>query len=350
MGLEFDQKSAWEMALTLGLGAAGGAIALWAGFPAPFLTGPAIAVTLAGLSGLSLSVPNLLRDACFVMIGLSMGSGVTPEVLETIDVYPLAFLFLTLSLLATFFVGRFILNHLWRLDRKSAVLASSPGHLSFILGLSSQSNVDVPTVSIIQSIRVMALTVVVPFAASFMGLTSMEPGPQPASMPLSALFILVPPALILGWIFTRLKLPAAFLLGGMIISTGVHVSGWVTGQIPPLFAIIAFTIMGSLIGTRFANITPRQLAKAAGAGVTSMLIAAFFALAAGYAASLALDMPLAQLLIAFAPGGLEAMAAMAIIMDVDTTFVAAQHVFRLFLLTFLAPFVLAWEDRRQSNV
>lgn len=349
MGQHFDQKAIKEMALTLGLGASGGAIAYWAGFPAPFLTGPAIAVTLAGLSGLSLSVPNLLRDGCFVMIGLSMGSGVTPEVLETIEVYPLAFLFLILSLLATFFIGRSILNHLWKLDRSSAALASSPGHLSFILGLSSQSKADVATVSIIQSIRVMALTVVVPFAASFMGLTSMEPGPQPASMSLASLAILLPLALLLGWVFAHFKLPAAFLLGGMVVSTGAHISGLVVGQIPPILSIAAFTIMGSLIGTRFSNITPHQLAKAAGAGVTSMMIAATFAFWAGYLASIWLDMPLAQLLIAFAPGGLEAMAAMAIIMDVDTTFVAAQHVFRLFLLTFLAPIVLAREEKREKQ-
>lgn len=349
MGQRFDQKAIKEMALTLGLGAIGSAIAFWAGFPAPFLTGPAIAVTIAGLSGLSLSVPNLLRDGCFVMIGLSMGSGVTPEVLKTIEVYPFAFVILTLSLLATFFVGRLVLNHLWKLDRSSAALASSPGHLSFILGLSSQSKADIPTVSIIQSIRVMALTVVVPFAASLMGLTPMEPGVQPVSMSFTALATLVPIALLLGWGLGRLKLPAAFLLGGMVISTGAHVSGLVAGQIPPIFAMTAFMIMGSLIGTRFSNITPHQLAKAAGAGVTSMMIAVLFALLAGYIASGWLELPLAQLLIAFAPGGLEAMAAMAIIMDVDTTFVAAQHVFRLFLLTFLAPIVLAREERRQNQ-
>jgi len=46
---------------------------------------------------------------------------------------------------------------------------------------------------------------------------------------------------------------------------------------------------------------------------------------------------------------LEAMAAMAVIMDVDTTFVAAQHVFRLFFLSFFAPMVLAFDDKMERK-
>ena len=155
----------------------------------------------------------------------------------------------------------------------------------------------------------------------------------------------LPAAAMIGLGLQRIKFPAAFLLGGMVASTLVHVSGVVEGQVPNWLAILAFTVMGSIIGTRFSNVTLDQLRRAAGAGVAAMSVASTMAVSGGVLAAWLLDMPLAQLLIAFAPGGLEAMAAMAIIMDVDTTFVAAQHVFRLFLLTFLAPAVLMWEDK-----
>ena len=341
--------SAKQTITTLSFGALGGVLAWYAGFPAPFLTGSAIAVTLACLSGLVLDIPGFIRNICFIAIGLSMGAGVTPEVLETLGIWPVAFVILSLSLLGTFFGCRWILSRFWQFDRRSAILASSPGHLSFILGLSSQSNVDIPAISIVQSIRVMVLTVVVPFAVALLGLAEGQGGPRPPHMELVALISLVPVALALGWVLLKVKAPAAYLLGGMIASTVAHATALVEGQIPTWLAIMAFTIMGSIIGTRFSNISFKQLRRAAGAGLASVSVAAIMAIAAGSFAAWLLDMPLAQLLIAFAPGGLEAMAAMAVIMDVDTTFVAAQHVFRLFLLTFLAPIVLAYEDRRNSS-
>ncbi|MCV6546465.1 MAG: AbrB family transcriptional regulator [Cohaesibacter sp.] len=335
-----------QVSLTLSIGSIGGLLAYLAGFPAPFLTGSSIAVTIGGLLGLSLHIPALIRNICFIGIGLSMGAGVTPKVLETIGIWPLAFLILIASLLGTFFGGRFFLIRFWAMDRPSATLASSPGHLSFILGLSSQGKADVATISIIQSIRVMALTVAVPFAVSFMGLAGGDTSARTLLyMSLWDLALLVPMAALVGWTFIKLNFPAAFLLGGMLISTLTHASGLIEGQIPDWLTIFAFTIMGSLIGTRFSNVSMDQFRKAAGAGLLAVVWSGLMALGAGLVAAHLLNLPLAQLLIAFAPGGLEAMAAMAVIMDVDTTFVAAQHVFRLFFLSFLAPMMLAWDQK-----
>ncbi|PLW75990.1 AbrB family transcriptional regulator [Cohaesibacter celericrescens] len=341
-----DDNKSIQVGITLSLGALGGTIAFYAGFPAPFLTGSAILVTLACLLGLTLRIPNLLRNACFVAIGLSMGSGVTPQVLETIGLWPMAFGILTLSLLGTFFGCRWMLGRYWHYDVRSATLAATPGHLSFVLGLSSQNNVDIASISIVQSIRVMVLTVVVPFAVTALGLNSGVHAMAPPQMALSALLWLAPVAALIGWGMNRFRLPAAYLLGGMMVSTLTHATGVVIGQIPPWLTMIAFTIMGSLIGTRFSNVTWHQLKNAAGAGLAAVLVASGMAVLAGTIGSWWLGLPLPQLLIAFAPGGLEAMAAMAVIMQVDTAFVAAQHIFRLFVLTFLAPAVLLWEDRK----
>jgi len=42
-------------------------------------------------------------------------------------------------------------------------------------------------------------------------------------------------------------------------------------------------------------------------------------------------------LIAFAPGGLETMAAMSVILGIDPTFVATHHIARLLMLTVIVP-------------
>lgn len=338
-----------DVPLTLALGGAGGLVAALLGFPAAFLTGSALAVTAGSLAGLQLRIPPAFRNLCFIAIGLSMGAGVSPDVLETMATWPAAFLMLTGNLLLIFMGCYWLLRQVWRFNRETSVLASSPGHLSYILGLSSQTGADIPSISIIQSIRVLALTVLVPFSVSFMVLGRPAAGPLPAALPPSSLAASFVMAFLLGWCLQRVKVPAAFLLGGMLVSTGTHITGVMTGQIPQWLTIAAFTIMGSLIGTRFVNVGLAALKRAAFAGLATTFFAAICSIAIGALAASWLDLPLAQLLIAFAPGGVEAMAAMAVIMDVDTTFVAAQHVFRLFFLTFLAPALLLWQRGRTAD-
>jgi hypothetical protein len=51
-------------------------------------------------------------------------------------------------------------------------------------------------------------------------------------------------------------------------------------------------------------------------------------------------LPPAALLLAFAPGGVEVMAALAVETALEPAFVAAHHVFRLILLSALVPALL----------
>ena len=52
-------------------------------FPVPALTGAATAVTIVSLLGVNAELPPKLRDACILILGINIGTAVTPEVLET---------------------------------------------------------------------------------------------------------------------------------------------------------------------------------------------------------------------------------------------------------------------------
>ena len=52
-------------------------------------------------------------------------------------------------------------------------------------------------------------------------------------------------------------------------------------------------------------------------------------------------MPLAHVLVAFAPGGLETMIAMGVVLGVVPGFVAACHIARLLVLSVLLPFLIS---------
>ncbi|MCP4316628.1 MAG: AbrB family transcriptional regulator [Hyphomicrobiales bacterium] len=332
--------------ITLAAGAAGLSIAWFLRFPAPALTGPALLVTALAVAGVRLSVPDLLRNASFVVIGLSMGTGVTPEVYETARQWPLSFVLLAISVCVIFIACRYALQWLWKQDPPTAILSSTPGHLSYILGLSTETRGDFPTISVIQSTRVLALTLLVPFAVALMGYDTTQMGLPGATMKLLPLAVSMVLAMLLGMLFKGLRVPAALLIGGMVFSVVTHLSALVEGHVPLWLAIPAFATLGTLIGTRFAGVSLKTLHRAFGAGLMVTLIA--FAVTICFATLLVqfVDLPLPQVLIAFAPGGVESMAAVAVILGADPTFVVAHHVWRLVILTFLAPAVLARSNRQ----
>ncbi|OLS52931.1 hypothetical protein BV392_13615, partial [Rhodovulum sulfidophilum] len=87
--------------------------------------------------------------------------------------------------------------------------------------------------------------------------------------------------------------------------------------------------------------TPRMLLQSLGA---ASLLAGFAALVSLVAAALVaklLGLPMLSALIAFAPGGLETMMAMSLLLNADPAYVTTHHVFRLLMLTVALPLLVA---------
>lgn len=126
----------------------------------------------------------------------------------------------------------------------------------------------------------------------------------------------------------------------MFASSVGHLTEAGPGLVPFWLSIPAFVTMGTLIGTRFSGVSLALIRKAAGAALAFTALAGTVAVLAGLVAMALLDVPLVQALVAYAPGGLEAMAAMALLLGVNPAFVAAHHVARLLFLTVLIPLAM----------
>ena len=326
---------------TLVVGAIGAGLAYWLYIPAPFLLGPAAFVTIAALCGLTVDIPAKLRNAGFVLVGLGLGSGVTPEILSAATRWPLSLVLLCAAVAVILWGGGAMLARLYRMDHNTSILAAAPGHLSYVLALGLDTKADLPLLTLIQSIRVLALTILTPPLVILVtgetlprGLPPTEAMPLPLVLPLAAL------AAVVGLGFHRLKVPAAMLIGAMVVSSIGHGTGWTPGGMPHWLSIPGFVMMGSLIGARFSGITVLMMRRAAVGAAILTGLAVVVACAAGGLTSLILGFPLKNTLLAFAPGGVETMAAMALLMHGDPAYVALHHVVRLFALTALIPLAL----------
>lgn len=331
---------------TLGVAALGGGAFWLAGIPMAALTGAAVAVTLAALIGLPVALSRVLRNACFLILGLNIGAGITPEVVATAPLWLPSLAALGVMIWAMLLIGAKILERLYGLDRASAVLAASPGHLSYVLAYAEDRGLALDRVALIQSIRVLLLALVVPLPVTW--LAGPEAGPVAGGVPmaLTALGLLALAGAATGWLFGKLRLPAAILLGGMAASGLAHGSALVVGVPPGWMVQAAFLGMGALIGSRFHGTTWGDLRRLAGAGIVLTAMASAVALLGALALAWLLSERVGLLFVAYAPGGVEAMAAVALQLGYAPAVVAAHHVARLLILSILVPLMM---PKRREN-
>ena len=326
------------LSLTLAAAAVGALAFVLIGFPAPYLTGPALAVSILAVTGYRVEIPPPLRTLCFLVLGVGIGASVTPDVIRTARTWPLSFAILSVLVIGSMLSCSWMLRRLFRFDALTAAMCAPPGHLSFVLSLAEDRGGDVRLVSLVQSTRVLFLTLVVPPIL----VPLVPPGTEGlthVTMPAWHWLGILPVAYGLGRIYERLKIPAPDLLAAMTVSAAVHLSELSQGGLPPVVGNAAFAAMGALIGTRFVGTTLGLLRQGVLAGLAVTAVTVTWAVAAAAIAAPLLGFPLAKLLVAYAPGGLEAMAAMAVVLGLNPTFVAAHHVFRLVLLSFVIPFM-----------
>src|SRR5262245_11898813 len=93
-------QKAWRFALMLAIGGVGALLFRVLNFPAPWLTGSMIAVSIAALAKGPLFLPVSIRQVVFVLLGVSMGSGVTPETASNILRWPASLTILAVTVIA----------------------------------------------------------------------------------------------------------------------------------------------------------------------------------------------------------------------------------------------------------
>ncbi|MEP5730024.1 MAG: AbrB family transcriptional regulator [Sulfitobacter sp.] len=327
--------------MTLGVGVLGAVVGWALSAPVFMLLGPAVAVSLAGLGGLKVNINTRLRDVCFVVLGLAVGTGFDADALAAMVRWPLAFVVMALVLWAILQTCRALLVRVFGFERRAALLAGAPGHLSFVIAFASDIDADVARISITQSVRLLSLTIVVPFIAVALGVDvggNIAPQGDPI-LPVS-LVLLTLVAIGVGVIFVRLGVPAPLLMAAMVISGVAHLTGWVPGVLPDWMVLPAYLVLGALIGTRFSGLTFSDLRLGLAAGLSVTGVAVLFAALGAVPLAWVLGMPIAHILVAFAPGGLETMIAMGVVLGVVPGFVAACHIARLLVLTVLLPAML----------
>jgi uncharacterized protein len=346
-----DRAKILNVVETLVVGTAGGALSLWAQFTGGLISGAMVAVGIAAIAGRPMALPPILAQAILVLLGISLGSLISQQLLQHIGAYPLTIALLAAATFCSTFGSSLYLQRIHGWDRTSAFLAASPGALSQITMLAIEKGADVSAIAVVQTMRVIILTAALPV---LLALTGIAPSSAPLAMTAIAspleMTELIAASVAVALVLRLMKFPASWMFGAMIGSSLLHGSGLIEGGLPPWARAMAFIGIGVLIGSRFARMSVRTLRSHVNAGIGSFGIA--IGISAIFVAMIALttQVRFADITVAFAPGAMDAMLALALTLHIDPIFVGAHHLSRFLFVTIATPGIIHLFGRPQVDV
>lgn len=317
-------------------------------FPAALLLGPMLVAIAFGVAGAGLSVPKPGFQAAQTLVGCLVAKAVTADIVGTLlgdGVLILAVVLVTI--LAGALVG-WVLTRLRVLPGSTAAWGSSPGGAAAMTAMAEEYGADPRLVAFMQYVRVAAVVLSASVMARLLTDTSI-PAPAPAMLDpeadgLSVVATLAVAAIGFG-IARLMRLPAAALVGPMILGAVLHTTGLAAMTLPALLLDLAYATVGWYVGLRFTAQTVREtLTALPGILIATVAVIALCGLwAFGLTRLLPVDFLTAYL--ATSPGGLDSVAIIAVGSKVDVSFVLAVQTFRLFVVLLTGPLLAKWIAR-----
>jgi membrane AbrB-like protein len=334
------------VALCAGTGAAFAVLRL----PLPWMIGPLAAMACCNFAGTALRAPRGGREFGQIVIGTALGLYFTPLVArEVISYWPLLLL-AGLFAVALGACAGWILSHAAGIDRTTAFFASVAGGAAEMTLLGERYGARPDHVALAQSLRILAVVIVVPFALTYSGAHGSEIF-QATALPVSwgNLVLLLGIAALAAFALNATGVPNAFMFGPLAVVIALTIGEVHFSSMPTPLSNTAQVLLGCALGARFQRRSLQSAPRFLGGVLLSVAIA--MAVAAAFAAVLAWlsGLPIASLILATAPGGIAEMCITAKVLQLGVPLVTAAHVTRVaVLITTTGPTYRAvqiWRDR-----
>jgi membrane AbrB-like protein len=330
-----------SLILALIIGSIGGAAFFFIGMPLPWMMGAAVLCTIASLSGARIGVWPLLRQIMLVVLGVMLGSGFSPGLIDTLPQWIGSIASLMVLTFVSGFLAYLFFRYVAGFDRTTAYFSGIPGGLAEMIAVGGDMGGDDRKISLAHAVRILVVVMTVPiwFRIHDGVQASGGTGVHFADVGLIDYAVLIACGAIGAPLAALIRLPAAAILGPMILSAAAHAFGLTRSQPPAEIVAAAQVVIGTAIGCRFIGVhiseVGRTLVMSVGGGLIGVAVAVVFTLIAVQF----IDLPMAALLLSFSPGGVAEMSLVALALQVDTAMVAAHHLFRIFFVVLVAPAV-----------
>lgn len=328
--------------LALAIGTAGGFVFDWLRMPLAWMLGACVFSTIAAFARLRIGMRLHLRQGMVIVLGVLLGAGFTPELLQRLGQWSVSLCVLTVMTLTGATVSYLWFRRMTRWDKATCYFAAMPGGLNDMTMMGGALGGQERSIALAHALRILTVVLTIPVWYRLVNgaqtsVLAATPGAHANDWQDYAVLVACG---IAGAATGRLlRLPAAFMMGPMIFSAVAHLAGLTDSKPPGELVAAAQVVVGTGIGCRFVGAPLDQLHReiAASIGAAILLIGCAVLFAEITAALTGLN-PDATVL-SYAPGGFAEMSLIGLALGVEVAMVATHHLFRLFLIILTGPFV-----------
>lgn len=322
------------------LGIVGGAIFNAMSLPLPWMLGAMLFTSTAAVAGMRIAVPTGLRGAMVVILGVMLGSAFDPSILSNIERWAASLAGLAVYILVCIGFGIAYLRLVARYDPTTAFFAAAPGGFNEMVLMGGTMGGDDRTIAMSHSARVMLVVFTIPVLFQIFG--GLDPAARSVLNEIETDLAPLDWAMLAGCIIGAplaglLRIPAAMLVGPMVLSAALHMAGLTDAKPPFMLVAAAQIIVGASVGGRFSGVRKREIARAGlvAIGMTAILLGTTvsFALALNGITGIGIR----DLILAYSPGGLAEMSLVSLALGGDAAFVSTHHIVRIILIVVFAP-------------
>src|SRR4051794_23045603 len=314
---------------------------------------------LVGL-GYALIKPGrfVLPDAGFrvgqAVTGVAIGTFLQSSTLTGLGTRWIPVVLVSAATLALTIAAGILLARVGNIDRPTASLGMVAGGASGIVAMADDLGGDDRIVAFMQYLRVLVVSLLTPLLVPLIFPSAQSAGGAsdgPLLGDAKGWALVIGASVVGGFAGTRLRIPAPLLLGPLLLTAVLTLSGAIGDvTVPALVREVAFSLIGLYIGLGFERDTLRRIARLmvpVAVGIGGLLVACF-----GLAVLLKLTagVSLLDAYLATTPGGLYAVLPIAYGSGADTTFVLAVQGLRLFAMILAAPVVVRRLVREKEPV
>ncbi len=332
-----------RFALILSSAALCGALWEMAHFPLGWLMGAAVAAGAFAAFDVAVSVPGPLHKTSLAVLGASVGLAVTPEVAAAMAGWIPVMLAAAFAGMLAAAAAAPALARIGGMSRSTAFFSLLPGGIIEMADIGERFGADRAVISVLHAARVGLVVGLLP-AALFLA-AGAEPTPRDEVAPggwTAALLPVVAAGLLGGWLGSLAGLPAAWLLGAVILVGILSSFGGLPGRVPEELLAAVQVLVGVQLGARFRRSRLAAVPRALMAGLPAILAIMFVMAALSAAAGLAMPFTFSTLALCFSIGGMAEMVLTSKALGQNVALVAAFQAVRGVVVNATAGTLWRW--------
>jgi hypothetical protein len=328
--------------LAIAIGGVGGFLFNWLKMPLAWMLGSCLFTTVAAFAGLRVGMRVRLRQGMIIILGVLLGSGFSADLVQRLGQWAVSLGVVSLMTLTAATLCYLWLRRTTDWNRQTCYFAAMPGGLNDMTILGGAMGGEERAIALAQALRILTVVMTIPVWYRLVNgaqASVLTMGHAPTGNDWKDYAILIACGVIGAVIARLLRLPAAFMMGPMILSAVVHLSGLTNSKPPGELVAAAQVAVGAGIGCRFVGAAfdklHKEIAASVGAAVIMILVAVLFAKVSVAITGLSLD----ATVLSYAPGGFAEMSLIGLALGIEIAMVATHHLFRLFLILLTSPLV-----------